>query len=539
MSVVLAALALMHLIALHDSAGFRKGIFICYLKLPFALYLLFIDLTTILIIVWLNIFDFFTAIKSSVRSRAACFLLWGPLPTQKIVKFSSSNRKFINSNASVRSYSCTSSVINKPCLPARGQHIQVGSSLNDFYEWFVGFADAESCFHIKKVKQSGFEFEFKISLHIDDLEVLRPLPPRSSAGGGGGGGWGLIKKTLGIGRVDTYGKKASFRVSNHQNLPILFEILDKFTLNSTKYLDYLDFKKGFELYMSSKQKLPSTIELISQIKNGMNSQRTDFSMLKSHQLRITPYWVLGFVEGEGSFSIKRNNNFPLTFSLTQKHNSDLMKAIQNFFISLGVSRNWRNHNDAITVSFDKRISSSAEDISSLFINRVDYITNVLIPFFDSLTWHSKKEKDYKDWKTILKLKKLGLHYVEEGVRVINLILSQMNLKRLSSNESRMSQAQIDALQMDIERLLGGPSNLEIKEDGRIFIKSLNKYYTGSGNIKVELLEKNGLVFNTFDSISDCAKFLGLAPRTVTTRLTKNQPVIVDNKELFVKNVNSE
>jgi len=54
-------------------------------------------------------------------------------------------------------------------------------------------------------------------------------------------------------------------------------------------------------------------------------------------------------------------------------------------------------------------------------------------------------------------------------------------------------------QKDIERLLSGPSNLEIKEDGRIFIKSLNKYYTGSGNIKVELLEKNGLVFKTFDS----------------------------------------
>ena len=506
----------MHLIALHDTAGFIKVIFICYLMLPFALYLLFIDLTIIILIIWLNIFDFLTAIESSVNISS----MWSRAAVYNAIKISrSSNRKFINSNVSVRSYSCTSSAINKPCIPSIEQSTLVGNSLNNFYEWFVGFADAESSFFIKKVKQSGSEFEFKISLHVDDLEVLF-----------------FIQKTLGIGRVDTYGKFANFRVSKHQDLLILFEILDKFTLNSTKYLNYLDFKKAFELYMSSKSKLPSIIELISQIKNGMNSQRTDFSMPKSHQLRITPYWVLGFVEGEGSFSIQRNKNFPLTFSLTQKHNSDLMKAIQDFFISLGVSRNWRNHNHAIAVSSDKRISSSTEDINSLFINRVDYITNVLIPFFDSLTWHSKKEKDYKDWKTILKLKKLGLHYVEEGVRVINLILSQMNLNRLSSNKSRMSQTQIDALQIDIERLLGGPSNLEIKEDGRIFIKSLNKYYTGSGNIKVELLEKNGLVFNTFDSISDCAKFLGLAPRTVTTRLTKNQSVIVDNKELFIKKV---
>jgi len=508
----------MHLIALHDQAGFRKGIFICYLMLPFyALYLLFIDLTTIIIIVWLNIFDFFTAIQTSVLSRVSL--------AYTAVKFCRSRSiKFIHTNVSVRSYSCTSSAINKPCLLARRQCTLVGSSLNDFKEWFVGFADAESSFFIKKVKESGYEFEFKIGLHIDDLEVLL-----------------LIQKNLGVGKVDTSGKIANFRVSKHKDLSILLEIFDKFTLNSTKYLNYLDapHKKAFELYVSSKSKLPSTIELISQIKIGMNSLRTEFTMPKSHQLRITPYWVLGFVEGEGSFSVQKNNNFPLTFSLTQKHNSDLMKAIQDFFINLGVSRIWRNHSHAVSISSDKRIRSSIEDINSLFISRVDYITNVLIPFFDSLTWHSKKEKDYKDWKTILELKKLGLHYVEEGVRVINLIFSQMNLNRLSSNKSRMSQAQKDALQLDIVRLLGGPSNLEIKEDGRVFIKSLNKYYTGSGNIKVELLEKNGLVFNTFDSISECAKFLGLAPRTVTTRLGKNQPVRVGNKELLIKKVINE
>ena len=127
---VLAALVLMHLIALHDGAGFRKGIFICYLLLPFyALYLLFIDLTTIIIIVWLNIFDFFTAIinKTSVLSRVSL--------AYTAVKFSRSRSiKFIHTNVSVRSYSCTSSAINKSCLLARRQSTLVGSSLNDFNE---------------------------------------------------------------------------------------------------------------------------------------------------------------------------------------------------------------------------------------------------------------------------------------------------------------------------------------------------------------------------------------------------------------------
>lgn len=109
----------------------------------------------------------------------------------------------------------------------------------------------------------------------------------------------------------------------------------------------------------------------------------------------------------------------------------------------------------------------------------------------------------------------------------------MNLNRSSSNTVRMSQPRKDILQRDIVKLLTVPSNLEVKEDGRIFIKSLNKYYSGSGMTKLELLDKNGLVVNTFASISSCAKFLGIAPATVTSRLQKNKAVIVDNKELFI------
>lgn len=92
----------------------------------------------------------------------------------------------------------------------------------------------------------------------------------------------------------------------------------------------------------------------------------------------------------------------------------------------------------------------------------------------------------------------------------------MNLNRSSTNTARFSQPHFDTLQDDIVKLLTGPFNLEVKKDGRIFIKSLNKYYTGSGSIERELQDKNGLVVNTLGPISECAKFLGLSPCTVTT-----------------------
>jgi len=59
---ILAALALMHLIALHDSAGSNNplGVSGNYDRLPFAPYFIFKDLITIFIFMWvLSLFVFF------------------------------------------------------------------------------------------------------------------------------------------------------------------------------------------------------------------------------------------------------------------------------------------------------------------------------------------------------------------------------------------------------------------------------------------------------------------------------------------------
>ena len=76
--------------------------------------------------------------------------------------------------------------------------------------------------------------------------------------------------------------------------------------------------------------------------------------------------------------------FFLVFSLTQKNNTVLMKALQDFFSNLAVSKGLPNLVNAVTVSFDNRIASKGE-ITSIYITRVDYIINVLIPFLDSLS----------------------------------------------------------------------------------------------------------------------------------------------------------
>jgi len=126
-------------------------------------------------------------------------------------------------------------------------------------------------------------------------------------------------------------------------------------------------------------------------------------MPDSHKVRNTPNWMLGFVEGEGSF-FTRQDEYQLIFSIGQdSRDLALMEQIRYFFNNLGKGG---NHNAALLYKETKG------DLTKVIIIQKDYIENTLVPFFDSMIWHSKKAKDYHDWKTILKLKELGLHYSE-------------------------------------------------------------------------------------------------------------------------------
>ena len=132
-----------------------------------------------------------------------------------------------------------------------------------------------------------FFFFFQVKLHVDDHNVLE-----------------FIQKYLGIGRVYVSNNEASFVVTIKEEIKLIIDIFSESSLNTTKHLNFLAFKKAFELYTNknylSREDLNKEINLL---KNSMNSKRSDFEMPNSHQVLITDYWLLGFVEGEGSFTL--------------------------------------------------------------------------------------------------------------------------------------------------------------------------------------------------------------------------------------------
>lgn len=402
-------------------------------------------------------------------------------------------------------------------------------NVKNFYEWLSGLVDGEGSFIISHRKPFSFVFSFEICLHLDDKDMLH-----------------FIQKKLGLGKVYISGNTSKLIIVKQQEIGLIIEIFNNYPLQSSKYLNFLDFKKAFELYKTKTQQPEIRDEIfkkVFEIKKGINTKRLDFTRsgeaLPSKEIIITPYWLLGFVEGEGSFFISTKYNYRLIFSLTQSiKDLALMREIKNFLYKSFCEDKRELDYISLVTSKGRDNSKGAVQIN---ISREDIINNKLIPFFNSMAWHSKKAKDYLDWIIILKLKQLGLQYTQKGLKVINLILNQMNNKRLSN--SKFIKADREYLNGLIDELLKEPSNLVKIEKGKIYIKSLNRYLNTQARdkISVEIKDKNGLVANMFNSISSCAKFYGLSRSSLHRKLHKsnNVEILFENKPYIISFINSD
>lgn len=55
--------------------------------------------------------------------------------------------------------------------------------------------------------------------------------------------------------IAVYGNSCKFTVIHKEDINKLISIFDKYNLNTTKYLDYLELKKAFYLYYENNKKI--------------------------------------------------------------------------------------------------------------------------------------------------------------------------------------------------------------------------------------------------------------------------------------------
>nr|YP_010836058.1 hypothetical protein QLP54_mgp08 [Phyllosticta yuccae]WGC90073.1 hypothetical protein [Phyllosticta yuccae] len=199
-----------------------------------------------------------------------------------------------------------------------------------------------------------------------------------------------------------------------------------------------------------------------------------------------------------------------------------MEAIKKFLLGLpGKYSIKRNNSNLVKLEvYDQAKGRDHRPMVHLTINQTDFLTNVLIPFFDNFIWLSKKEKDYQDWRLILNIIKQGKHFTDQGKKLISLISKRMNNNRLSTNLASKEEVGIsdNSIMERALNLLESPSNYEVQSDGKILIKSLGTYLKGRGNVGIKVLDANGVLVYDFSSIKDCALFFNVHSRTIIRRL---------------------
>jgi len=197
------------------------------------------------------------------------------------------------------------------------------SATREFIQWLVGFTDAEGTFYIYNNKSwTAASLRFSIELHSDDIGILYK-----------------IAQTLGVGRVvkDKIRNSAVFYVVNFNDIiRVIKPLFEEFPLQTSKYLDFICFSKAAQIKSKSPEgvsKISNTdLMEIKKLKESMNSKRLTIDKRQedflSNKVSINIWWLLGFVEGEGTFGYKHLVPY---FQIAQhKKNLFVLIAIETF-----------------------------------------------------------------------------------------------------------------------------------------------------------------------------------------------------------------
>nr|ATI20432.1 LAGLIDADG endonuclease [Juglanconis juglandina] len=412
----------------------------------------------------------------------------------------------------------------------------------NFYQWFVGFADAESSFSIvpKSDKIRGninrFSFMFKIALHKDDKDALI-----------------RIQTNLGFGKVSLDKDECKFVVTKQEDINKLILILDKYNLNTTKYLDYINLKKAFLLYHGRDGLVtPELIAQILELKNGMNTSRTDFNMPSNHNIIISKNWLLGLIEGEGSFQLWRNDIAPVFgLVLTEKQlplfpagtsrsplgrpASQGEEKIKEYLINnMGFdsySKYKLANSSAITINHQKARNNSKGSVL-LLIKNIHILHNYFLPFLGDLNFFTKKYNDYKDFKIICKAVYLGAHKQFEIKPLILKLSLTMNNYRLSTNCGKVE----DLSKLEMDTLLNISPSIEHLSDGRQRDVITGKIVHQHTSCVYEIVNKSSGEIILKLTLSDAAQAIGIDIKTLSKYLYIEVTKSVEVKDYMVRRV---
>lgn len=377
-----------------------------------------------------------------------------------------------------------------------------------FSIWLSGFIDGEGNFQVF-IDRKYLRVMFRIRLHIDDISILYK-----------------IKKFLGVGEVKIDKNSCLFIIYDINSLKtVLFPLLDQYNLYTTKWLDYVDFKYVVYYLLNANTTLltAENYDKFDKIIKNMNLRRTSINYSKIPTIIVNPYWLLGFIEAEGTFGLKNLSPF---FQIGQhSKNVNILKSISLYLESLPKSFNFSINTLSPHVSntIDKRTS-----ISVISITSIDTLYDYLMFFLLDLSFQTRKGEDFYFWCLVLHFHKLGYFYTKEGRILVYQIANYINDGRYSTNPNKVLEPKIENIQkvLDITLtvvLTPEMSHLDLAKAFASLIKERNIWVYDNDKL---------INYKPFSTFVDAMKAIGYSPTSTAARRSIDTGKIIGGRYTF-------
>lgn len=377
-----------------------------------------------------------------------------------------------------------------------------------FSLWLSGFIDAEGNFQIF-IDRKYLRVMFRIRLHKDDISVLYK-----------------IKEFLGVGNVKIEKDSCLFIISDKNSLnTILFPLLDKCNLYTTKWLDYIDFKSVVNYLLTANTTLLSDNKLIeiNEIIKNMNLNRTSINYTLIPTLIVNPFWLLGFIEGEGTFGLKNLSPF---FQIGQhSKNFMVLQSIYSYLQSLPKGFSFSINTLPIKPSYALYSKTSVSVIS---IANIDALYDYLMYFLLNLEFQTRKSVDFYYWCLVLHLHKFGYFYLSEGKNLVFQISNYINDGRYTTNSNKGVEPEFKIIQKVLN------INLPVKLAPDMLHVELAKAFAKLIKNRNIWVYDNGVLINSkpFTTFSAAMKAIGYSASSVAARITLDTGKLVRGRYTF-------
>jgi Cytochrome c oxidase subunit III/LAGLIDADG endonuclease len=294
--------------------------------------------------------------------------------------------------------------------------------------WITGFCDAESSFSIRvgkdetRFKSLRIAAIFSIELHEKDYNLLEEIKNFFVVG--------TIIKRIKKGNPTAIYSVQSISALKHVILPHF----NQYHLLTQKKEDFRLFSLVVDMLYDNQHKNEKGLKKILAYKAsiGKGWSKTLLSLFPGIEptvrnlvfpsKKMNPFWVAGFVDGEGCFYVKTSKinqglgiayKVNVYFSISQhKRDIALLENLVTYF------------NGGLVETVKTRPTQS-----SYVVYKFDDILNKIIPFFDTYPLQGKKRLDFYDFKKIASITEKNTKYHENSELLKEILKIKKNMNR--------------------------------------------------------------------------------------------------------------